>query len=748
MINKKSYNSKKLKRPNRFGRIILISISGVTLTSILFTTSTLSRQTPFFKFDDLSGNVAEDKLDAKYVLLELVGGVDCPRDTSISSVEECIQAGASLGLRIGSSSDKESKSLTLEKSKQTPRGCYSRDSKVYFSTYNHSTEEDHKDRDSFGKDHAHVCKDDGAMTNFTETNLNGTVNPAVIVNNNDEIGDNKDASKTNEETNEVHNEGQTEGISSGDPHEFFSFHQNEAQSNVKFMDNDINVDVSKYQEYQYPQDPSREDDKDCIFLDSPMYRSIFVYPNWKNETDGWDGPILSGQSNVTKWPWLDIDKRGREGRWGHYGPANNQMGQYTLELIVRELMTHPESCLRTMNPMNASLFYVPYLPSTEFHDGKTFAADYSTSPYGTAIGNAIEGKYQEWEELFGLTSDFWKRKNGADHILVFSEPLHGLSHPRNKRGSYHFINTQMMLTPPIILSVEVSKSFVDMYPKCAAKNIVTPYPNPDGNWFNGNFDKQSFGEWKHFLEAEAYLKTENETLSISKQSFDGNGTIDIFQPRPLAQYFSAGKHGTCKHLRVNMGVDYNCSPSSRAFKGKIPYHHGMRLATFCPCPGGDSPSAKRMFDTINAGCIPVILSHDFVWPYTSEADPSITIDPSRFSLRWNKADFEVSKYGDQCILKDDATPTIEQRFEMISVDEIANLRESMKKMSWLYSFWDKKGYPQASEFPLIDGVFPGGGASIAIVKLLGDRAGGSRWPECKIELDGRVEGKDATRFVC
>ena len=224
--------------------------------------------------------------------------------------------------------------------------------------------------------------------------------------------------------------------------EFFSFSKGDKTITANMTAEDTNVDISLHKKYEYPSDPSLQDDKNCPFLDSSLYRSVYVYPNWMNETDGWHGPILSKHTNITEWPWLDIDRNGKEGKWGHYGAANNQMGQYTLELIVRELMTHSDSCLRTMNPLKATLFYIPYLPSTEFHNGKTYAQDYSTSPYATAVEDAIKGDYNKWEELFGFTSDFWKRKSGADHILVFSEPLHGLSHPRNKRGSHqHLSNT-------------------------------------------------------------------------------------------------------------------------------------------------------------------------------------------------------------------------------------------------------------------------------------------------------------------
>ena len=99
--------------------------------------------------------------------------------------------------------------------------------------------------------------------------------------------------------------------------------------------------------------------------------------------------------------------------------------------------------------------------------------------------------YQPWEDRFGLTSKYWKRRKGADHILVFSEPMHGLYHPRSRRGNYHYKKTQKQLTPPIVISVELSTTFVEMYPKCAAKNILVPYPNTHGYWFNGEYRRNA-----------------------------------------------------------------------------------------------------------------------------------------------------------------------------------------------------------------------------------------------------------------
>lgn len=256
-------------------------------------------------------------------------------------------------------------------------------------------------------------------------------------------------------------------------------------------------------------------DKDCIFRDSPIYRKVFVYPN--PGEDAWQGDILTSygrNASAMQWPWLAIDKKARQAADAHYN-IESQTVQYTTELLVRELMVNPDSCLRTFDPEEAELFYVPYLPSTEHHMGSTKATDYSFSPYGKAIMDILDNQnYTQWEEKFGLTSKYWKRRQGSDHILVFSEPMHGLFHPRSKRGNYHFIHSQKQLTPPIVISVELSTAFVNMYPNCAAKNILVPYPNTHGDWFNG----------KLFAAAAAATQTSNRTVS---------------------QFYHAGNHGTC-----------------------------------------------------------------------------------------------------------------------------------------------------------------------------------------------------------
>lgn len=495
--------------------------------------------------------------------------------------------------------------------------------------------------------------------------------------------------------------------------------------------------------------PQEDPDKDCIFRDSPIYRKVFVYPN-PGEPE-WTGDIIlmkddEGRiSNETtiQWPWLSLDRSARVHSRAHYNIQSANV-QYATELLVRELMIHPNSCLRTMDPEEATLFYVPYLPSTEHHMGDDRKTDYSFSLYGKAILDILDNKdYTGWETMFGLTSKYWKRRNGSDHILVFSEPMHGLYHPRSKRGNFHFIHSQKQLTPPIVISVELSTAFVSMYPKCAAKNILVPYPNTHGDWFNGVMANQA-----DELLVSANMKTGNSNFALgSEQKLARSGDTTA---RPLAQFYAAGNHGTCTNLRRAMESDYRkCSSSYTALQQQLRAPNndiGMRLTTFCPAPGGDSPSAKRMFDALIAGCIPIVLSADFVWPSTQEFDPTLSLNPNDFSIRLNASDYDIPMLNTTtCQALDKNRSGLQAYLEAIPETRILQLREGARKAGKLFSWYaESEHLPQN---PLRDGSLPNGGAAQFVVQALADRAEGKRWPECEEEMK-QPHRKDPSQFQC
>jgi hypothetical protein len=294
--------------------------------------------------------------------------------------------------------------------------------------------------------------------------------------------------------------------------------------------------------------------------------------------------------------------------------------------------------------------------------------------------------------------------------------------------------------------VELSTTFVEMYPKCAAKNILVPYPNTDGRWFNGLFDS----------EAVDILKEANLTASNSEAALPAEKQLAVASDpsaRPIAQLYAAGNHGTCTGLRRSMQKDYKkCSASSRVLSSKLSksYAHGitMRQSSFCPCPGGDSPSAKRMFDALLAGCIPVILSYDFVWPYTNEFDPLISLDPNEFSIKLLAADYAESKLDETtCLPKNETEPGLQAWMDAISAQEIQKLRKGVEKARDLYGYYKRRSDGSLPDNPLREGILPDGGAAHALVNALADRAAGARWPACEEELK-LSRGVDPKKFKC
>jgi hypothetical protein len=101
-------------------------------------------------------------------------------------------------------------------------------------------------------------------------------------------------------------------------------------------------------------------DKNCPFKDSPIYQSIYVYPSPQEEA--WKGDILSeyGKTHNITWPWIAIEERTRKEGIAHFDNKHKDFNQYTTELLVKEIITNPGSCLRTYNPDTASLFYTPW----------------------------------------------------------------------------------------------------------------------------------------------------------------------------------------------------------------------------------------------------------------------------------------------------------------------------------------------------------------------------------------------------
>jgi antitoxin component HigA of HigAB toxin-antitoxin module len=260
--------------------------------------------------------------------------------------------------------------------------------------------------------------------------------------------------------------------------------------------------------------------------------------------------------------------------------------QFSLEYIMNDFFMH--FCGRTHNPAEADYFYLPLVRDAEFRHAMSISTrNRAPSSAEWALLNILEKNDSTlWKSVFNVTDAYWHAHGGSDHIIAMPAPVTNIRHETSQRGFFHYM---MHLHPPIFLCLEYSLAFVQEYPICATqKNIVVPYPTIDPELFGGKLLQHA-------------------------------ATVE----RKYLLYYAGGLHGDCvevrramKFIMQNHTALHNVIPPVRS--NMALRENGFMAATFCPIPIGDSPSSKRMYDVLNFGCVPVVLSDDLVWAYSDQ----------------------------------------------------------------------------------------------------------------------------------
>eukprot|EP00966_Prymnesium_polylepis_P027465 634961-Prymnesium_polylepis.1 len=139
----------------------------------------------------------------------------------------------------------------------------------------------------------------------------------------------------------------------------------------------------------------------------------------------------------------------------------------------------------------------------------------------------------------------------------------------------------------------------------------------------------------HFLDRSAPPPEFDRTTLIF---FRGNTQLDTCQQGKWPRGFPLPPHcwvrgelignatDSCPSMDLNMAaIDKTRDESSTHSTYSDDFSvasgvQGMRNSTFCLVPRGDSPTSRRLYDAIQAGCIPVVVASKLQLPFESELD--------------------------------------------------------------------------------------------------------------------------------
>lgn len=246
---------------------------------------------------------------------------------------------------------------------------------------------------------------------------------------------------------------------------------------------------------------------------------------------------------------------------------------YYLEVeLHHELLKSP---VLTANPEEADFFYVPV---------------YSTACWVDQRGVDMN----ELKQYLRSLGPWYDRKNGTDHIIATGQET---------MPTYNAIYRAVADENMIIVSIgpEHNESWQTFH---GQRNIIMPYVSAYKHIKHYDIDFKSKRKYKAFL-----------TMS---NHFRDAPVLTVKVREELAEQMK----------KVNSDFQLIARTNKEIGNAVLSLPKRMTNADFCPCPRGDYPLQKRIFDSIFLGCIPVIISDNATLPYENTI-----LNYSDFSLR-------------------------------------------------------------------------------------------------------------------
>ncbi|KAJ7964658.1 Exostosin family protein [Quillaja saponaria] len=238
----------------------------------------------------------------------------------------------------------------------------------------------------------------------------------------------------------------------------------------------------------------------------------------------------------------------------HFGPCKNI---YSMEGIFINLM-ETNTQFRTQNPDEAHVFFLPF--------SVVMILEHLFHPI-TRDKAVLERTIGDYVHIISEKYPFWNRSYGADHFMLSC-------HDWGPRATW-YVKELYFISIRVLCNANISEHF----------NPKKDASFPEINLVTG------------------------ETTSLTGGLPPSNRTILAF--------FAGGMHG---RIRPTLFEHWKEKDKDVLVYEKLPeeisYQETMKKSKYCICPSGYEAASPRIAEAIYAECVPVIISQQYVLPFS------------------------------------------------------------------------------------------------------------------------------------